>query len=595
MKLHRVVVLLLLAAALLLLTAGKPVKRGPGARESGTVLVENGYLTDAGAEAIYSLPFFTDPPNLPKFYFSADATGFLALGVDTNPCTIEEPCRSLTKAAQLSNTGNAWIVLDDGDVWEQADDWGPVGCAFGATCNQKFTLGPFNQCKGGEEELCVIWSDFDLNPLTGPPSTTATRPTIDCGTGNVDINDRLFELHNDVYAGGDDDGWAGFANMQTLTCPDSAADDTGDIFACQGGAGTGCGLLLLNWNSPGISGNLNEVITHHNSNYHNSIALNLECTITDPLAADGAICVYGLGGSYYLIGDTHLRSTVASLSGINVIRAGHVNNSLFVMGHTISCVAGGGGISKGISVDNANAAFDTVAFDGKRYTAIVDVTIDGCSGASDYGIQTNMNVVPTSGNLLDIVRIFRPTVSGSALAMGFTNTGATNSRDVQIICPVIDNNSSYTISFDSVPPNDSDLIVRHGLYEDTDVANSFLMGATAYAAATDVVTAADDDFPSQALFDMTDLGGVSPWNFASACTAAATPYPCCTAAGVGATCNNDAQLKCSSGTAGSCENQCPESFVYSFPDDDYIPKAVLGKKITGVILNTDKNQNIGAK
>jgi hypothetical protein len=556
--------------------------------DSASSYIINGYLTDAGAEAMYAatelatvnpsailvdgaIPSWAKDFDIRFVSWASGGNGILAQGDDDNSGdNVLAPWRSFDKVVTSYPNGGAIIFFDD-DTASVADDFGPEGCTLNVDCHQYHELGTWT-CPDPRAG-CLYW--IALNGDSNP----ATMPTIDCATNSVDIG-----FHPDHVGDpratflsvsidyNNDDGWFEWQGVDFTGCPIDD-DDSADIIAMNGGVGVISQVLLMNFSIDGLQGNLNQIGTDHNGGFDRMVAVNTECTV-DEDEANPVQCFYGFYGNYYIMGRNTFESVTESPAGatIDLIKGGTGMRSVFVMGHELVCNSGAG-ICRPYGFASSNTALFDPSVTPIRYGAVVDVLVrDADGGAGSVGIFDQANN-PGLGPLgfTSQLDIFKTTVTDNTYGIYVPNTDPLNSRHVNASCVLVNGVTGYTMEVDlydaagdpTYPLNDSDVVVTNSLYDDSEVVNNFLFSPSAFDGVAEVVAAAPANFPSQASFSMTDLDGTDPLDVSYLC--------------------DDA----------SCEGACETVFTYRFPYNDYVPKDVLGQEFTGVVKNRGKNQDIG--
>ena len=131
--------------------------------------------TDATFSCLKSLPAYSALPSFPTFYFSSEdgASDFLPQGNDSNPCTLEAPCRSVEKMGAVASTGQVHLIIDV-DTWDDFEDFDPDGILDGEYGIGYSFFGEADPCGVPGDDACIIVSGMD--------PTGASRPTIDCST-----------------------------------------------------------------------------------------------------------------------------------------------------------------------------------------------------------------------------------------------------------------------------------------------------------------------------------------------------------------------------------------------------------------------------
>lgn len=129
--------------------------------------------TDATFECLKSLPSYGALPAFPTYYFSSEdgPNDYLPQGDDANPCTQNEPCRSVEKMGAIAANGQVHLIVDV-DHWDDFEDFDPDGVLNGEYgIGYSFSSGP-DPCGVPADEACVIVSGMD--------ATGTSRPTFDC-------------------------------------------------------------------------------------------------------------------------------------------------------------------------------------------------------------------------------------------------------------------------------------------------------------------------------------------------------------------------------------------------------------------------------
>jgi hypothetical protein len=131
--------------------------------------------TNQTFHCLKNLPAYSALPALPTFYFSSEdgANDFLPQGDDSNPCTLEAPCRTVEKMGAIAAGGQVHLIVDV-DTWDDFEDFDPDGELNGEYgIGYSFFDNP-NPCGASGDDACVIVSGMDF--------TGARRPTFDCST-----------------------------------------------------------------------------------------------------------------------------------------------------------------------------------------------------------------------------------------------------------------------------------------------------------------------------------------------------------------------------------------------------------------------------
>lgn len=387
---------LALAVVGALSVAGTTIKRGPGPGDGvGVPGLSGGVATDSTIEFIYEMDHFLDYEGLPKFYFSeGTAGGELPVGVDTNPCTKEQPCRTIDRMEVIADRGKAHIILDADDDWDLAADW-----TAGGGDSTILVSDPANCVEPGR--ACVIFSSSSFRP---GPVVAATgqsgRARITCTNSPAGTLNGLF-----VFGATSDRGWMGIENIEFNDCPKSVAFGTLDLVRTQDSVVGPSKIVGLNLKTvTGVrgadaDGGQNDFYTSH-SGAGVGVMLNSEAFIENSGVGYAADLFDASTGDMIIIGRSELFSLDVDGSWFGAqSESPNASAEIVMVGHTINDRLATAN-AFGVSMQHSGAAGVT------HRIFLADVTINGFTGANGTNIQT----VGASNNVAtETVQLFRTT------------------------------------------------------------------------------------------------------------------------------------------------------------------------------------------
>lgn len=394
----------LLAATLLLLvplSLGSNDARKQEGLESIPGLIGN-TATDATISYIYALEHFRAYPDHPRFYFSEGTAnsaaelldGALAVGVDTNPCTMDRPCRTIDKMEQVANRGNVHIILDKYDDWDLAADWTAGGGDGSITMNDPPDCTSPN-------EACVVFSSTAFSPLNRARLTCTLAPA----TSTLGLFD---------WKVTSDRGWLALENIELNNCPASIVGPVLDMIR-NGDSVVGPGkIVALNIKMvTGVRGSdldagQNDFYTSHSTDSV-GVLLNSEPFIENSGVGYAADLFDASRGDMIIIGQSELYSLDVDGSWFAAQSESPTLSSEIVMiGHTIIDRIGFAN-SYGISMQAGGA----VGVSHRIFLA--DVTIANISGANGAGVQTLNSANNVSSMFASLFRVTMRGINGWAL------------------------------------------------------------------------------------------------------------------------------------------------------------------------------------
>lgn len=421
--------------------------------------------TDPTIAYIYAMQHFEAYPDYQRYYFSeGTAGGFYPAGSDANPCTEALPCRTIEKMTALLNRGQVWIIMDAGDDWDLAADWG--------TANDITVTDP-PACTGMDpSEACDVVSSSSFSP--------ADKFRLNCANIVEPAGPGLWEwVDND----GIDHGWLAVENVEMTGCPPTINGSTDfDLFRTDGVGGPSKMVILNATVLDGVHGSdasngQNDFYTSHAVSADGlrsgvGVFLNANAFVANSGVGYAADTFDATNGDMIVIGNTELYSLDTD-GPWDCFRGNNAAGAEYTfIGHTCND-------RQGIQLQSAVLNNYAQQAGAASRLFLADLTFKGWDGGTIGGTQSGDVITNVGGvnfaNTSMYIQLFRDTFSGFEQGIGETGAGipGNDTYTVQGRCLLMENPTAtgrfinmYNGSGRSVGDMANITIDVQGLYDD---------------------------------------------------------------------------------------------------------------------------------